>query len=424
VARALRRVLVVVAVAAVASSVSYATDAPRSRRETGQSPPNGTQVGAPDANGVVHITVPVDLTLVGKSTLTDADRARIRGREYEMNNAIGGLENFSNYKYKACDGNSLTFDVKVKLTALPDSDGPEAVPGEGHHFIQMVDDPEQYTFTNIYDPDKMAANGGQGDSTIDSTKPYDGWTDGTWEWNVGYWGWVHEVGHLLGLGDDYVFKGTDENGDPIPVPLIRDGSNRQGTLMDTAPLRWGVRVHLGYDQELIDRVGKLLDKAGKLPSCWQGTIESDSHRTYVYSDGGGAQCDDHWHGEIAFVAKAGGTVTGKGKLTLTSGPTCSGQIDPAYIVPTREIDFSVSGNKQKAGFILVLGELAFRPPVPAASWAGITTLVSTGLTASGPPLTIPNTGPCTAGGTVATSYTINSDTFTASNVFALKCKGN
>ena len=80
-------------------------------------------------------------------------------------------------------------------------------------------------------------------------------------------------------------------------------------------------------------------------------------------------------------------------MKLTDGPKCSGRIDSSFIVATREIDFSVSGNKQQSGFTLVLGAIGYRPPPPAASYAGITTLVSTGLTATGPPLTIPNSGP-------------------------------
>lgn len=111
-------------------------------------------------------------------------------------------------------------------------------------------------------------------------------------------------------------------------------------------------------------------------------------------------------------------------MTLTNGPTCSGKIDTAYIVPTREIDFSVSGTKQKDRFTLTFASTAYRPPAPAASYAGITTLVSTGITATGPPLTIPIARSSTAGGPIATSYTLNSDTLTANNVFALKCKGS
>jgi hypothetical protein len=255
--------LLLLTIAALVCSAALALAANSSTRITAQAAPGGTQVSAPDANGVVTITVPVDLTLVGKSTLTAADRTRVHGQELAVNRAIGGLNGFSGFKY-TCGGKTYTFNVKAKFTALPDSDGPEGVPAEGHHWIQVVDDPSVRSITNIYDPVKMAANGGQGDPTIDSTKPYQGYTDGTWDWNSGYQGWTHEIGHLLGLGDDYTFVGVDQNGDPIPAPIIRDGSNRQGTLMDTAPLRFGQRLHIDYDQQLIDRLGNLLAKAGKL----------------------------------------------------------------------------------------------------------------------------------------------------------------
>jgi hypothetical protein len=147
---------------------------------------------------------------------------------------------------------------------------------------------------------------------------------------------------------------------------------------------------------------------------WTGTIESDSKRVYVYSDGPGARCADRWHGDFSFVVNPDATIMGTGKTLLTTGPNCSGRFDTSSIVPVREVDFSVSGRKQKGGFALVLSSTASRPPAPALSVAGITSLF-------GSPLTIPNTGSCTAGGKVVTTARVNSDRLTATNVFALKC---
>jgi hypothetical protein len=181
------------------------------------------------------------------------------------------------------------------------------------------------------------------------------------------------------------------------------------------------------DQNLADRVADIADRAtGKLPGCpWTGTLDSDSQRDYVYSDGGGAQCTDRWHGTLSFMVGADARIAGTGSMLLVSGPSCSGRIDTASIVSIREIDLSVTGSKQKDGFTITLGSTAVRPPPPAASYAGITSLVfRPPLTGTGPPLTIPTTGPCAAGATAPTSYTLNSDTFSASNVFALKCKNS
>ncbi len=289
----------------------------------------------------------------------------------------------------------VAFDVRLRSSgAKPDKD---------YHQIQIDFTKMDMSFSN--DPVGTPYD----DTTSAYTKDlYGEFYDADMTTNT----WAHELGHLMGLGDDYShggFKGP--KGQPLP--------GRDNTMMaDKGP-------HT-IDQNLADRLADIASRAKtKMPGCpWTGTIESDSQRIYVYSDGGGAQCNDRWHSDLSFAVKPDATVTGTGTMTLTSGPTCSGKIDTANIVPTREIDFSVSGTKQKGRFTLTFGSTGYRPPPPAASYAGITTLVSTGITATGPPLTIPITRPCTAGGPVATSYTLNSDTFTASNVFALKCKGS
>src|SRR4249920_78097 len=62
-------------------------------------------------------------------------------------------------------------------------------------------------------------------------------------------------------------------------------------------------------------------------AAWSGTFESDSQRIYVFSDGGGAQCNDHWHANLSFVIGSDARLTGAGTMKLTDGPKCSGRID-------------------------------------------------------------------------------------------------
>lgn len=223
--------------------------------------------------------------------------------------------------------------------------------------------------------------------------------------------WAHELGHLMGLGDDYSHGGTaGPHGKPLPG---REG----GTMMADSG------AHL-VDQNLADRLAAIANhSATKLPGCqWTGTIESDSQRVYVYSDGGGAQCNDHWHSEISFTVQFDGTISGTAQSRLSSGPSCSGRIDTggfATFPPAKAMTMSVSGSQQPSGFTLTLGAVNS----DGVSYAGITSLSTrppfTDLT--GPPLVIPSTTECAAGGTIPTSYTLISDTLSASNVFALKC---
>ncbi|MFY9577980.1 MAG: hypothetical protein WAQ33_01515 [Gaiellaceae bacterium] len=88
----------------------------------------------------------------------------------------------------------------------------------------------------------------------------------------GYWAPInggiaaHEVGHALGLGDDYdLVSNQDEEGLRTGKPISRDGVDRAGTLM--APRSRSGRAGK-IDQQLIDRLGRIIGKVtGKKPTC-------------------------------------------------------------------------------------------------------------------------------------------------------------
>jgi len=83
--------------------------------------------------------------------------------------------------------------------------------------------------------------------------------------------WAHEIGHLMGLGDDYYHErglGHAE-GDPMP--------GREGTLMAGGHESQGTLI----DQNLADRLADIVNKVAKLPQCWQGTLrEHDQGNLY------------------------------------------------------------------------------------------------------------------------------------------------
>jgi hypothetical protein len=211
----------------------------------------------------------------------------------------------------------------------------------------------------------------------DTTYPYGHATDGAWG-DLPEGGFAHEVGHLIGLGDDY----TEVSQSPrVTMPL----PGRAHTLMgDGGPV----------DKALVDRLGDVLRKAGKLPSCWTGTLHSETERKYVGEiAGGNGACTDAWDGTISFVTNAG-NVSGSGTLDLTSPAKCdfptfgSGEIQE-YLV-------KVTGTEEHGRFAL---EFTYVGHVPASAnestRAGIVTLFSKTPCKQtiGPELSIPKTAP-------------------------------
>lgn len=88
---------------------------------------------------------------------------------------------------------------------------------------------------------------------------------------LGYWGMVspttiaHEVGHLLGLADDYV-NVLDSSG---RVTGARSLPGRERTLMNN--YRTGSAA-TWFDQKLVDRLGDMAGIVVELPPCFQGTV--------------------------------------------------------------------------------------------------------------------------------------------------------
>ena len=142
--------------------------------------------------------------------------------------------------------------------------------------------------------------------------------------------WEHEMGHLMGLGDDY----NDVGAHSVATP------GRETTLMDGGSL---------IDQALADRLGEIAARAGlKMPPCWKGTIDADTTR--VYTDSSGAThntCETIWHGEAGWMV-AGGTVSGHASITLQA-LTCAQNVGQAAFQAKGET-FKVAGTQSGGAF--------------------------------------------------------------------------
>lgn len=122
----------------------------------------------------------------------------------------------------------------------------------------------------------------------DTTYPLENATWGAWGYDVdalqnqGAGAYAHEVGHLMGLGDDYIdHPATSQHPRSTPPK-----PGRKDTLMaDGGPV----------DKQLVDRLTNQLRRAGKLPSCGLkfGAVRFDMRPDgNVYHDISGRVCGD------------------------------------------------------------------------------------------------------------------------------------
>jgi hypothetical protein len=130
--------------------------------------------------------------------------------------------------------------------------------------------------------------------------------------------WAHEIGHLMGLGDDYREGRTIEfRGDLTNYERTICFPGREGTLMCSSP---GT-----IDQVLADRLADILGKDGLLPQCWKGTLKIAAAML------GGAGRSDTWTADIKVVVSDKGVASGTGIANRASevkfdfvptGPVC------------------------------------------------------------------------------------------------------
>ena len=191
---------------------------------------------------VVTIKVPIDV--FGDTRIRDPETGVVgtAGPYWETGAEQIWNDGLAPFRYLDC----VSFKIDIDIEEY----GKDATGRPDAHLVRFYNDPTLRS--GFWDP-------GSPTSQADAPTAFNQSLDGEFG-PIDHVTVAHEVGHLLGLGDDYVDV-VQPDGTIRSEPL----NGRPGTLMAESR-------SANIDQAIVDRLGRLLDDLGKLPECWTGTL--------------------------------------------------------------------------------------------------------------------------------------------------------
>jgi hypothetical protein len=223
----------------------------------------------------------------------------------------------------------------------------------------------------------------------DSTLAYTKGLDGMWGSLAEGWGPAHEVGHLLGLGDDYEVVSRNPY-------VTRPKPGRERTMMADGGF---------IDDVLIKRlVGLIRQATHNVPDCWSGLMKTDAQGSQA---NGYFVCRTEHETEVRLRVTKNGAVTGEATSRLTAGATCNQPSPPQATGHT----FTVTGRLESGRFSLQFQETA-------SEGYGENGLFNYGLYIrhpDRPTILVPVQDPCTAEGETAVTRGIPQGSATATH---------
>jgi len=257
----------------------------------------------------ITITVPIDGVGIDKKTAAEWKH----GAESLWNAAFNAADN----PFKGCMTLKLVVDVQAHDYSYP------AQPGR-HMIFQThgtTSNQAAGTIAGNGNPFQISADGNFDESFANADKAN----------HI-----AHEVGHLIGFGDEYTVTGINPR---VTKPL----PGRENTLMAD-----GGRIDAALLKQLLKR---LKDETHQMPDCLKGTLHANA--VYSVPKNGPAgpwwKCTDAWSVDMTVIAAADGALSGQAVSRRDAPPKCEW---PATATWTQAVNFQIAGTRDAAALHL------------------------------------------------------------------------